>query len=156
MRGLLPDTWSKPLNSKPAHDDLDRAEVDRIRVEVHFHGLVEGWTLADPNRIDMMDVLRNAKPNVRIGVTARPGLFDDAVLGQMAANDPRPVIMALSNPTSKVECTPEAVSKATNGCFLWRRAARSPRVSDAIERIVRHAQWDPRFYPDRKPFCADR
>ncbi|HOI10569.1 MAG TPA: oxaloacetate-decarboxylating malate dehydrogenase, partial [Myxococcota bacterium] len=71
--------------------------------------VVAGWTLADPNRIDMMDVLRNAKPNVLIGVTARPGLFDDAVLGQMAANDPRPVILALSNPTSKVECTPDAV-----------------------------------------------
>ncbi len=209
--------------------------------------IVSGWKLADPNRIDMMDVLRNAKPNVLIGVTARTGLFDDAVLGQMAANDPQPVIMALSNPTSKVECVPEAVSKATNGHFLMATGSPfaplqtangmqgiaqcnnlfifpgvglgaivsgSPRVTDAmfaagahalsamvtpeqeaagwllpkmenirevsaqvamavareardsglgrlleddaIERIVRHAQWNPRFYPYRKPFCAGR
>jgi malate dehydrogenase (oxaloacetate-decarboxylating) len=79
---------------------------------------VDGWTLDDPNTVGMMDVLRNARPSVLIGVTARPGLFDEAVLGQMAANDPRPVFMPLSNPTSKCECTAEDVSRATNGRFL--------------------------------------
>ena len=79
---------------------------------------VEGWTLEDPSRIGLMDVLRNARPSVLIGVTARRGMFDAAVLAQMAANSDLPVIMALSNPTSKVECTPEEVAAATGGRFL--------------------------------------
>ncbi len=80
--------------------------------------VTDGWKLERPNEIGLMDVLTNAKPNVLVGVTARPGLFDERVLAQMAKNDDRPVIMPLSNPTSKAECTPEQVSRATGGRFL--------------------------------------
>ena len=62
-----------------------------------------------------MDVLKNAKPTVLIGVTATKGLFNAEVLGQMAANDEQPIIFALSNPTSKSECMPDEVARATNG-----------------------------------------
>ena len=42
----------------------------------------------------------------------------------MAAYEPRPVIMALSNPTSKCECTAADVAKATDGRGMF--AAGSP------------------------------
>ena len=70
-------------------------------------GSIEGSTLAE--------VVRNGRPTVLIGVTATHGLFDRDLLGQMAQNDEQPVILALSNPTSKSECTPEDVAVATNG-----------------------------------------
>jgi malate dehydrogenase (oxaloacetate-decarboxylating) len=73
------------------------------------------WELQDPGRITLMDVVRNAKATVLIGVTATQGLFDPALLACMAANDERPVIFALSNPTSKSECTPEEAARATGG-----------------------------------------
>ena len=76
---------------------------------------VGSWTLENPGRITLRDVVRNAEPTVLIGVTATAGLFDELILDQMAANDPRPVIFALSNPTSKSECTPADVARATNG-----------------------------------------
>lgn len=89
---------------------------------------VAGWKLDDPSRIGMMDVLRNARPTVLIGVTAKRGMFDEAVLKQMAANSDLPVIMALSNPTSKVECTPEEVAAATGGRFLMATGSPFPPV----------------------------
>lgn len=64
------------------------------------------------------EVVHNEKPTVLIGVTATPGLFTRELLTQMACNDDQPVIFALSNPTSKSECTPEDVAIATNGRAL--------------------------------------
>ena len=91
-------------------------------------GRVVEWKLESPDRISMMDVLRNHRPTVLIGVTARRGIFDEAVLQQMAKNDPLPVILALSNPTSKTECTPEEVAKATDGRFLMATGSPFPCV----------------------------
>lgn len=79
---------------------------------------LDGWRLADPNRITLADVVRNTRATVLIGVTAQTGLFDRTVLMQMGENDPRPVIMPLSNPTSNSECTPEEALRFTGGRAL--------------------------------------
>ncbi|HEY5610429.1 MAG TPA: NAD-dependent malic enzyme, partial [Thermoanaerobaculia bacterium] len=97
---------------------------------------VAGWTLADPNVIGLADVVRNAKPTVLIGVTAKGGLFDRELLGQMARNSDRPVIFALSNPTSKSECTPEDVAIATNGRGLVATGSPFPGVSQCNNMFV--------------------
>jgi malate dehydrogenase (oxaloacetate-decarboxylating) len=76
---------------------------------------IDGWQLDDPNRIGLQDVVRNAQPTVLIGVTAQPGLFSEATLAETAKHCERPIVLALSNPTHKCECTPEAVWKATDG-----------------------------------------
>lgn len=76
---------------------------------------VAGWTLDTPGKIGLLDVVRNAKATILVGVTAKRGLFDQSVLKQLAKNAERPVILALSNPTAKTECTPEEVAAATGG-----------------------------------------
>ena len=76
---------------------------------------VDGWRLDNPSRIGLEDVIRNAHPTVLIGVTAQPGLFSEAILAETAKHSERPIVMALSNPTNRCECTPEAVWKATDG-----------------------------------------
>ncbi len=76
---------------------------------------VDGWKLDDPSRIGLEDVIRNAHPTVLIGVTAQPGLFSEAILAETAKHSERPIVLALSNPTHKCECSPEAVWKATDG-----------------------------------------
>jgi malate dehydrogenase (oxaloacetate-decarboxylating) len=76
---------------------------------------VAGWTLDSSDRIGLMDIVRNAKLTAIVGVTAQPGLFSHDVLAAMAAHEPRPVVLALSNPTSRCECMPEDVARATDG-----------------------------------------
>jgi malate dehydrogenase (oxaloacetate-decarboxylating) len=79
---------------------------------------VAGWTLRSPDRIDLTDVVRNARATVLIGVTAVRGLFGSEILGLMAQHTDRPVILSLSNPSSRSECTPQEVAQATNGLGL--------------------------------------
>jgi malate dehydrogenase (oxaloacetate-decarboxylating) len=80
--------------------------------------VVAGWQLENPSRVSGRDVVRNARPTVLIGVTAIRGLFDGEILEAMGKNAERPVILALSNPTAKSECTPEEALKHTGGRAL--------------------------------------
>lgn len=79
---------------------------------------VTGWTLDEPGTITLLDVVRNATPSVLIGVTGVPGLFTEDVVRAMASGDERPVIMPLSNPTSRAEATAPDVLTWTDGRAL--------------------------------------
>lgn len=85
---------------------------------------LKDWILDEPGKIGLKDVIRNTKATVLAGVTAQTGMFDDEILTMMANNTERPVIFALSNPTSKSECTPADVYRVTKGKGLF--AAGSP------------------------------
>jgi malate dehydrogenase (oxaloacetate-decarboxylating) len=76
---------------------------------------LDGWRPQSPSGVGLLDVVKNAKPTVLIGVTAQRGLFSAEILGEVARNTARPVVMALSNPTSRTECNPEELARATDG-----------------------------------------
>ncbi|HPA26961.1 MAG TPA: NAD-dependent malic enzyme [Acidobacteriota bacterium] len=77
--------------------------------------VVAGWKLANEGMITLEDVVRNAKATFLVGVTAQRGLFSKEILEQVGRNTETPVILALSNPTAKAECTPEEAIQATGG-----------------------------------------
>ena len=52
-----------------------------------------------------LDAIDAIKPHVLIGATGSPGTFSQEVLERMCRLNARPVLFALSNPTSKAECT---------------------------------------------------
>lgn len=89
---------------------------------------VAGWKLKDPQKITLEDVVANVKPTVLVGVTAQPRLFSGKLLQQVAREEARPVILALSNPTSKSECTPEEALAATGGKALVATGSPFPPV----------------------------
>lgn len=79
---------------------------------------VAGWTLRDANRINLIDVIENAKPTVLIGVSGQPGAFTEEIARAMAKNVARPVIFPLSNPTSRSEAIPQKLIEWTEGRAL--------------------------------------
>lgn len=66
-----------------------------------------------------LDAVRELQPHAIIGVSGTPGMFTREVLATMAANHARPVVLALSNPTSKAECTAAEAYAATDGRALF-------------------------------------
>jgi malic enzyme len=64
------------------------------------------------------DVIAAVKPTILIGATARPGTFTQPMLETMARGTERPIVLALSNPNSKVECSPADAIRWTDGRAL--------------------------------------
>jgi malate dehydrogenase (oxaloacetate-decarboxylating) len=79
---------------------------------------VAGWKLAKAGTLGLLDVIANVEPSVLIGVTGVPGLFSEAVVRAMAAGNAQPIIMPLSNPTSRAEATAPDVLTWTDGKAL--------------------------------------
>jgi malate dehydrogenase (oxaloacetate-decarboxylating) len=77
-----------------------------------------GWQVSNPNDIGLLDVVRNVKPTVLIGVSGQPGAFTEEAIRTMSKNTERPVIFPLSNPTSRSEATPQQILDWTDGRAL--------------------------------------
>jgi malate dehydrogenase (oxaloacetate-decarboxylating) len=76
------------------------------------------WSRQGNNEITLADVVANANPTMLVGTSTQSGAFTEAIVRQMAATVDRPIIMPLSNPTSKAEAIPEDVIRWTDGRAL--------------------------------------
>ena len=59
----------------------------------------------DHPQLDFIEAIKSIRPHVLIGATGSPGTFTQEIVELMAEINHRPVIFALSNPTSRAECT---------------------------------------------------
>ncbi len=76
---------------------------------------VAGWTLDKSGQVMLADVVRNVHPTVLIGCSTVFGAFSEAMVKDMAAHTPSPIIMPLSNPTSHCEATAKDLVEWTQG-----------------------------------------
>lgn len=67
---------------------------------------------------DLEAVVRALEPTVLIGLSGAPGTFSEAVVRTMAAHCPQPVLMPMSNPTSKIEAHPADIARWSEGRAL--------------------------------------
>ena len=72
-----------------------------------------------PNCRTFIEAVKALRPTGIIGVSAQPGAFNAEVLKEMAAINERPIIFALSNPTSRAECDAVTAYYETNGRALF-------------------------------------
>ncbi len=64
---------------------------------------------------DIAGLVKSLRPTVLIGTSGQAGLFTEEIVKPMVAYVARPVVMALSNPTSKCEALPEDIITWTEG-----------------------------------------
>ena len=80
---------------------------------------VRDWARgADVRRIELADVVAHAHPTILIGTSTQAGAFTESIVKDMAAHTERPIIMPLSNPTSKAEAVPADLIAWTDGRVL--------------------------------------
>jgi malate dehydrogenase (oxaloacetate-decarboxylating) len=79
---------------------------------------VAGWQLSGSGPISLLDTVKNAKITVLVGTSAQPGAFTEDIVRAIARNAERPVILPLSNPTSKSDATPQDLLRWTSGKAL--------------------------------------
>ena len=72
-----------------------------------------------PAEADLVAAMRSLEPTALIGVSATGGSFTQAVVEEMTRLNPRPIVFALSNPTSKSECTAEQAYAWSRGQALF-------------------------------------
>ncbi|MCC6994715.1 MAG: NAD-dependent malic enzyme [Deltaproteobacteria bacterium] len=72
-----------------------------------------------PPERDFLAAVEALRPNAIIGVSATPRVFTEPVVRAMARLNQRPIIFALSNPTSKAECTAEEAYGWSDGRALY-------------------------------------
>jgi malate dehydrogenase (oxaloacetate-decarboxylating)(NADP+) len=68
---------------------------------------------------DFLSAVKALKPTAIVGVGATPGMFTREVIEEMSRLNERPIVFALSNPTSKAECTAEQAYAWSGGKALF-------------------------------------
>ena len=92
--------------------------VDFQRPYAHQHS---------PTR-DFVAAIESIRPTTIIGVSTVGGAFSREVVEAMSRINERPIILALSNPTSCAECTPEQAYTWSNGKAIYAAGVPFPPV----------------------------
>ena len=77
-----------------------------------------GWQRSSRGAVELLEVVRRARPTVLIGTSTNHGAFTREVVEAVSAGVGRPIILPLSNPTERIEAMPEDVVAWSRGKAL--------------------------------------
>ncbi|MBH0065298.1 NAD-dependent malic enzyme [Psychrobacter fjordensis] len=80
---------------------------------VQKESAVASWDKS--KKLGLAQVVKQAKITVLFGVSGQKGLFTQEVIESLCANTEHPIVLPLSNPTSRVEATPQEVMNWSKG-----------------------------------------
>jgi malate dehydrogenase (oxaloacetate-decarboxylating) len=98
---------------------------------------LKNWD-TDNEVLSLLDVVRNMKPDILIGVSGQTGLFTEEIIREMHKHCERPIVMPLSNPTSRVEAT-------------RRTSSPGPKAMRWLPPAARLIRWCGRIKPTQSP-----
>ena|GEM_PF-1213841 len=76
------------------------------------------WQRSSRGAVELLEVVRRARPTVLIGTSTNHGAFTREVVEAVSAGVERPIILPLSNPTERIEAMPEDVIAWSGGKAL--------------------------------------
>lgn len=95
--------------------------------------LVSGWSGGVHGAFRLDDVVREFRPTILVGASGQPGAFTEAIIRSMNRSCPRPIVLALSNPTSKAEAAPADLIQWTSGAAVVGTGSPFPPIAYAGE-----------------------
>lgn len=117
------------LHSKRVADDAFNKEFAAQPEVLKHYGI-------KLSQADVMTVIKAFRPTVLIGATACAGAFTREMLVEMAKHVQRPIIMPMSNPTHKAECTAAQAIEWTEGRALVATGSPFPPVKHKGKEII--------------------
>jgi malate dehydrogenase (oxaloacetate-decarboxylating)(NADP+) len=94
-----------------------RGLVVKSRTDLAHHKLPYAHDFAPMS--DLLTAVEALKPTALIGVSGQPRTFTQEIVEHMAEYNEQPMVFALSNPTSKAECTAEEAYTWSNGRAIF-------------------------------------
>lgn len=94
------------LSNQQARERLNFVDINGLIVKGRNDLMSHNMPYAhDRPAMGFVEAIRAIKPHILIGATGAPGTFTEEAIRAMAEVNKRPAIFALSNPTSRAECT---------------------------------------------------
>ena len=120
-------SWEDFLGAERENYPTAREHADAVEAQLedqHRRGQMLKLTLEEARRrfgskltiASLGAIVKDVKPTVLIGAAAQPNVFTEEIVKDMCTFTEHPVIFALSNPTSKAECTAEQVGHVEDQC----------------------------------------